>query len=792
MIRPLYKTPSTLFGILFSENRRMGPRRVMNFLAVAAVMATTGLPAADPVAGNHRLATYGTPAGDRYFALSVQPSADDGLLQAARSRPANIVVVIDTSASQVGAYREATLSAVRSLVKQLRAEDAVKLYAVDVNAAPLSEAFGQSNEPTTQAALAKLQRRLPLGNTNLASALHAARVDLVGKQSTRSIIYIGDGSSLGEIRSEDRFAMLVDALRADKISVHNIAIGPTTNVELLATLSNQTGGLTFVPGEDNLAQSGALGRQAADAASTAPMWLDNLQLPAGLQTVQADRLPPVRVDRDTVLIGQINGTTDGLIAIEGQVSNVPFQVHVSATAEPSNPDFAFLPGMVNSCSHNSGLMLPTPGSWALREVARAMTFRADQMVESGTLALKQGNARGAGLVADLALQIDPNNQRAQAMSRLAADEKTLTTMLQGEGNLEDPPAPPRGGFGALGPDEMLEEPSGLLGRTLSDRDRNTGRLIAEVRAGLAAAQRQMARDPVQVTESLKTLQAIVESEPEIDPEAREELLGQVRSALQVASARTRAFIEDQQSIQQRVAAGEAVERLLAETFRNEARIGQLSQQLNAVMREGRYDEAANAIAPDLATLAGPERVISQHALEHSHIAATVRRHIRYQNLRERAFVDALSLVEKAFIPFIDEPPIVYPDAEVWQRLSRRRLERYGSLDLSGDNPVERRIYAALEDETTAGPFIEESLENVVRQLSELHDIPIRVDIRSLEEIGLSGDVPVSSDLKGTSLRSYLRLMLEELDLTYMIKDEVLKITTTETAEANLVTKVYPV
>ncbi|QDS95253.1 hypothetical protein FF011L_40460 [Roseimaritima multifibrata] len=759
----------------------MGLRRVMQLVAVSALLANTSLTAADPVAGSNRLATYATPAGDNYFALSVQPSADPALLQAARSRPARVVVVVDTSASQVGTYRGAASLAVQSLLEQLRPTDEVKIYAVDVNAAPLSDSFASGTAETTREAVSKLQRRLPLGNTNLSTALHSARAELVGQPGTHSIVYIGDGSSLGEIRDQQSFVTLIDALRADKISIHSLAVGPTTNVELLATLANQTGGVTLAPTEENLNLAGTFGRQLADASVTAPMWIDDLKLPTGMKTVQAGRLPPVRIDRDTVLIGQMEPKVEGNIVVDGHVGGVPFEVAMDATAEPANPDFAFLPGLVGNSANNQGLLLPTPGSWALQSIAKAMNFRADQMVQAGTLALKQGNARGASVVADLALASDPNNANAQMISRLASDQGRLTSMLQESANSPK-----------LQGDEVQEQPSGLLEETDAQRQKNSGRLRAEVLGGLSAARRQMERDPSQVTESLKVLRAIVESEPNIDPDVREELLGDVNSALQTASARTKAFMADQETLQQQVAAAEAVERMLADTFRDEARISQLSQQMNAVMREGRYDEAANSLAPDLADLAGTGRVISQHAMENSHIVSTVERHRRYQDLRERGFVDALSLVEKAFIPFVDEPPIVYPEAETWQRLSRRRLERYGSLDLSGDNPIERRIYSALDDEATSGPFLEEPLTQVARTLSEAHDIPIRIDSRALEEDGLSGDMPVTIDIKGTTLRSFMRLMLEDLDLTYMIDDEVLKITTITTAEANLVTKVYPV
>ena len=47
-------------------------------------------------------------------------------------------------------------------------------------------------------------------------------------------------------------------------------------------------------------------------------------------------------------------------------------------------------------------------------------------------------------------------------------------------------------------------------------------------------------------------------------------------------------------------------------------------------------------------------------------------------------------------------------------------------------------------------------------------------------------------LKGITLRSALRLMLDDLGLTYLIQDEVMQITTPEKAEARLLTKVYPV
>src|SRR4051812_13274383 len=45
-------------------------------------------------------------------------------------------------------------------------------------------------------------------------------------------------------------------------------------------------------------------------------------------------------------------------------------------------------------------------------------------------------------------------------------------------------------------------------------------------------------------------------------------------------------------------------------------------------------------------------------------------------------------------------------------------------------------------------------------------------------------------LRGVTLRSMLRLMLKEQELTYVVRDEVLQITTPEDAESQLLIRVY--
>ena len=111
-----------------------------------------------------------------------------------------------------------------------------------------------------------------------------------------------------------------------------------------------------------------------------------------------------------------------------------------------------------------------------------------------------------------------------------------------------------------------------------------------------------------------------------------------------------------------------------------------------------------------------------------------------------------------------------------------------------DSEVVPRIERALRDPLrgTGLDFADVPLEEIVTVLEEDYGIPIELDVPSLDDIGIGPDEPVTISLHGISLRSALRLMLKQLQLTYIIQDEVLMITTPEQAESELVICVYDV
>ncbi|WP_425395941.1 hypothetical protein [Aeoliella sp.] len=89
-------------------------------------------------------------------------------------------------------------------------------------------------------------------------------------------------------------------------------------------------------------------------------------------------------------------------------------------------------------------------------------------------------------------------------------------------------------------------------------------------------------------------------------------------------------------------------------------------------------------------------------------------------------------------------------------------------------------------------FQSTSLAKVVDFLREEYDMEIQLDQPALDDLALSPNERLNVNLRGISLGAGLRLMLRQLELTYVIRDEVLLITTEQEAWSHQSTAIYPV
>jgi hypothetical protein len=121
-----------------------------------------------------------------------------------------------------------------------------------------------------------------------------------------------------------------------------------------------------------------------------------------------------------------------------------------------------------------------------------------------------------------------------------------------------------------------------------------------------------------------------------------------------------------------------------------------------------------------------------------------------------------------------------------------RAQMVSGFDLVSDaeRHAEARIHAALAQRVDFD-LADMPLKRLVDFLKQ-HGVPARLDVRALDDYGISDDVPIRFQQSGITLRAALNLILNELYLTWTIYNEVLLITTISSNCESPTARVYDV
>jgi hypothetical protein len=114
------------------------------------------------------------------------------------------------------------------------------------------------------------------------------------------------------------------------------------------------------------------------------------------------------------------------------------------------------------------------------------------------------------------------------------------------------------------------------------------------------------------------------------------------------------------------------------------------------------------------------------------------------------------------------------------------------IQIGGSNtPADQAVRAALQRKLTL-EFDEAPLSEVCLFLRNQLKIEVQLDTRALQDAGYDADTPVTVKIADLRAASALNLMLKQIDLVYIVKDEVLLITTPEKASSELTSVLLPV
>ena len=331
----------------------------------------------------------------------------------------------------------------------------------------------------------------------------------------------------------------------------------------------------------------------------------------------------------------------------------------------------------------------------------------------------------------------------------------------------------------------------LVDRVVRQRELRSQVVESMVAAALDRARRGMAHDPATAETDLKILWSSIKATTDLSPDVRTRLLERLKAAIAHAAAHRIRHAQRVQADREAQADRAARVRRLAAGARREATVAALMERFNALMDEGRFQEAGDELAAQAAAIV-PQNPAVAAAADVAEAAGAYHDMVAIARQGDVASARSLLGADRAAISLAGDSPIRYPAAEVWHELSRRR-EKYAAVDMHVRSPREERILKAL-DEPSRLDFEDAPLIDVAAFLADFHGIEFVLDDRALAEYGIDGDTPVTIRVRGISLRSALRLMLRRIDpvLTFTARDEVLQITSREETENRLTTRSYPV
>lgn len=739
--------------------------RVAAFGLLAAGMASpSALTAADPHGG--RVLQYRAESGETSFALVLDGQATD---QARRQR--DHIVLFDTSASQTGEHRSQALSVLESFVKSLPAGDQVRLYGIDVKASEFTSGFAAANSDDVQKAIQRLARRAPLGATDLGQGIETA-LAAVRADRPATVVYFGDGMSSLRLIPEQAMQGLAERLQAQHVPFNAFAIGPRKDLTLLGVLANWSGGTVAMDDKD--AASEVAGQKLADAATLNVFYPTKTATESARTKFFPSRPLPVRGDREVVLLGK--GEVPSSFTLSDGKSSLNWKVSAANVK-----DEAFVSNLVQRAERQS-FNVPYAGAKLLEVAQSEFASQVNQLSQLGDAALFDHDVKKAEAIGKTLQQADPKNETA---ARLLASTKKMKTKLVALQN--DAVAPSDDDPSRRAQDSYIPEVEVLI--------KIRGELLQlYVNKTIEQARAMIQDDPDSAIRKIKQAQGAVSSSQDIDPDLRLNLAKRLQGVLSDVKSQKEAL--ELKNIQQgeRVAALDAQKRLISQMQLDDERMEQLIDRVRSLLGEAvRGNPSAYGEAESVATAALNLRPGNGTATAAKTGAVAARQlYVAYylRNLRADRFLETLEQVERSHVAFPDEPPIRWPAPEVWKALSERR-KQFASVDLHKSSAAEKRIVAALDDESSCN-FADTPLADAIQFLATQHEIPILLDTTALEAAGAAADTPITLTLSGVPLRSVLNIMLKSLQLTYVIQDNVMFITTVDEANQRLQTRVYPV
>ncbi len=217
------------------------------------------------------------------------------------------------------------------------------------------------------------------------------------------------------------------------------------------------------------------------------------------------------------------------------------------------------------------------------------------------------------------------------------------------------------------------------------------------------------------------------------------------------------------------------------------RIKELMDKYNGLYKQAKYRDA-EMYAMQAQEL-DPDNPVAAAAVQMARTQGNIQRFKQVREGKEQHFVDDLDDAEDMGPVVGLYTPFKYDKNHMHElfKHGKYELKAIGGLKTEKEREIESRL-----DTPVSLNFNNVPLGKVFDDIATMQEINILPDIPSLDEKGISLQQPMTFHLDNIKLKSALKNLLNQVHLTYVIEDDVLKITTPENSRGKLVLVPYQV
>ena len=334
-----------------------------------------------------------------------------------------------------------------------------------------------------------------------------------------------------------------------------------------------------------------------------------------------------------------------------------------------------------------------------------------------------------------------------------------------------------------------QAPPKVIADSPASREQLLGKqLSAEVARQQDAARKIMEKNPKQAAEIIENLRAMIESS-----DANSDLKAVLLRRVDASQKEFDKFVNENRGQieldEQNREVMDKVELRRRKRIDTDTKLAKLVEDYSQMIEERRYPEA-EVLAKRAAEL-DPTNPLAKQLLWNAKFIHRTALSKEIESRKEQGFVDAMIDVDRSSEPFDTNKPYQMPSAKEWKDLSDSRKKYAGDSRIRRSErkmDIERKLKTPV-----SANFQDMPLNEVLHQLARLAAINLHLDPKGLTEEGVAPDTPVTLNLdQEVSLKSALKLILEPLRLNYVIKDEVLKVTSEQLRDNEVYTVLYGV